>query len=208
MILLATSIFGWYKDKQEAKTALYKIVWQALCAIAAFTIKHWQFILPALMLGYCLLKISGLHNALNQANNAKTAIYNTYIAHLAQDKAAAKKRADEIAAKTAIANIEKQAIKNTHSAAIAKIMKANDNEKTLTTSRINAYRDGLRLALDRENSARLSKNDTDRTASTDSDTTAARYIETLEQAGAVCAADYNLCYDYVQSQQRKIGVEN
>ena len=32
------------------------------------------------------------------------------------------------------------------------------------------------------------------------------YIETLEQAGAVCAADYNMCRDYVLSEQGRIGV--
>lgn len=34
------------------------------------------------------------------------------------------------------------------------------------------------------------------------------YIETLEQAGAVCARDYNLCRDYVISEQKRIGVTN
>lgn len=32
------------------------------------------------------------------------------------------------------------------------------------------------------------------------------YIHTLEQAGAVCAADYNFCRDYVISEQNRIGV--
>ena len=32
------------------------------------------------------------------------------------------------------------------------------------------------------------------------------YIETLEQAGAVCAADFNVCRDYVTQEQKRIGV--
>ena len=32
------------------------------------------------------------------------------------------------------------------------------------------------------------------------------YIETLEQAGAVCAADYNACKAYVDQEQKRIGV--
>lgn len=35
---------------------------------------------------------------------------------------------------------------------------------------------------------------------------AQKYIETLEQAGAVCAADYNFCRDYVIGEQGRIGV--
>lgn len=34
-----------------------------------------------------------------------------------------------------------------------------------------------------------------------------QYIETLEQAGAICAADYNRCYAYVKSEQGRLGVE-
>lgn len=33
------------------------------------------------------------------------------------------------------------------------------------------------------------------------------YIQTLEQAGAVCAADYNACYAYVKINQQRLGVE-
>lgn len=35
---------------------------------------------------------------------------------------------------------------------------------------------------------------------------AQEYIETLEQAGSVCAADYNFCRDYVIGEQGRIGV--
>ena len=35
---------------------------------------------------------------------------------------------------------------------------------------------------------------------------AVEYIHTLKQAGAVCAADYNMCRDYVISEQTRIGV--
>jgi hypothetical protein len=34
-----------------------------------------------------------------------------------------------------------------------------------------------------------------------------QYIETLEQAGAICAADYNRCFAYVKSEQGRLGVE-
>lgn len=35
---------------------------------------------------------------------------------------------------------------------------------------------------------------------------ASEYIKTLKQAGAVCAADYNLCKAYVDQEQKRIGV--
>ncbi|MFD1121818.1 hypothetical protein ACFQ2T_04835 [Methylophilus flavus] len=37
---------------------------------------------------------------------------------------------------------------------------------------------------------------------------AQQYIETLEQAGAVCAVDYNRCYAYAKSEQGRLGVES
>ena len=52
----------------------------------------------------------------------------------------------------------------------------------------------------------LPENDTNRTASADGNTTLAGRIKTLEQAGAICAADYNLCHDYVKSEQARFGV--
>lgn len=65
---------------------------------------------------------------------------------------------------------------------------------------------------------RMSENDTDRPAEKDSDrvlvaegkdcTAEKEYIETLEEAGTVCATDYNACYGYVKQEQSRIGIIN
>lgn len=65
---------------------------------------------------------------------------------------------------------------------------------------------------------RMSKDDTDRPAGKDSDgvlVTESKdcaaekdYIRTLEEAGAVCSADYNTCYGYVKQEQNRIGVSD
>jgi len=94
-----------------------------------------------------------------------------------------------------------------HKDDISKIMRKAGNEKTISDSAINNYRDGLRLAIERETSLRLSKDDSDKFARADSNATTPGYVETLEHAGAVCAADYNLCREHVIKNQSRIGVE-
>lgn len=89
---------------------------------------------------------------------------------------------------------------------------------------ISNYRDELADKLRKQSGSGggiLSSNDAHQSASTDSNTTitespetdyrmmylgAQEYIKLLEQAGAVCAADYNMCHDYVTSEQSRIGV--
>lgn len=63
---------------------------------------------------------------------------------------------------------------------------------------------------------RVSKNDYNKPSGDDSNgisiaeskdcTTETDYIRTLEEAGAVCAIDYNACYSYVKQEQSRLGV--
>lgn len=90
------------------------------------------------------------------------------------------------------------------------------DEKSQHQIDINNYRNQLANSLQTESNSyqnRMSENDTNQSTSKDSYTAIAgqcqvneQYIKTLEQAGAVCAADYNYCYEYVKSQQSIIGV--
>lgn len=90
---------------------------------------------------------------------------------------------------------------------------------------INTVRDNLANRLREQsttnNTARVSENDTDQTTNENINSDFTRqdeyklmyqgaqvYIQTLEQAGAVCAADYNLCKEYVDSEQQRLGVES
>jgi hypothetical protein len=73
----------------------------------------------------------------------------------------------------------------------------------------------VRLELESKTiqAARVLEDDADRLASRDSDATIPRPVSEIEselavcqEAGAMCAADYNLCKSYVDIQQSKIGV--
>lgn len=90
------------------------------------------------------------------------------------------------------------------------------DEKSKHQIDVNSYRNQLANRLQTESHSyqnRVSENDTNQPTSKNSDTAIVgqcqvneQYIKTLEQAGAVCASDYNYCYEYVKSQQSIIGV--
>lgn len=100
----------------------------------------------------------------------------------------------------------------------------NDDQKAINTYR-SAIADSLRKLQSRNDSSRISQDDARQLAEGDGNAATFRpgeesadfyrsayygtreYIETLEQAGAVCAADYNACYAYVKSEQGRLGVE-
>lgn len=92
---------------------------------------------------------------------------------------------------------------------------------------IDNYRNQLASKLREQASNRdsgLPNNDTNQSTNSNGDTTDTRqsedsdtdyrmmylgaqeYIKTLEQAGAVCATDYNTCKQYVDEEQKRIGV--
>lgn len=86
---------------------------------------------------------------------------------------------------------------------------------TDSVRKLQALNDHLRQSED--GASRLTGNDSD-TATTGPGEESAefyrsafygsqQYIDTLEQAGAICAADYNRCYAYVKSEQGRLGVE-
>lgn len=71
----------------------------------------------------------------------------------------------------------------------------------------------MRLELESKTiqAARVLEDDTNRIASRDSNTALSepisKELETCQEAGAICAADYNLCKSYVETQQSIIGVK-
>jgi len=175
--------------------------------------KHWRVILPILILAYCLYKY-------NDAVSDKVRAQQEYAAHLQADKDALIKRDAELKLNAILAQKKTDALVISHQNEIADIkskgksneakLKAND---VVTTRALNNYRDGLRLAIEREAALRLSRDDSNRLAGTSSDTAISRPVQEAEaelevckEAGAVCAADYNFCYAYVKSEQSIIGV--
>ena len=98
----------------------------------------------------------------------------------------------------------------------------NNDKKSISNYRT-ALADKLRQQSE-DSDKRVSENDADRPAGGDSHGNivaeseesegfyrkaylgAQYYIETLEQAGALCAADFNACKAYVDQEQKRIGV--
>jgi hypothetical protein len=168
--------------------------------ILPFIRNYWRVILIGLIVGACLAKLNAL---INERNDYK----NKYITMQAAFEAAADIRAKEIAALKANAQKRVENITKQHEADLNNILKGKANEKR-TINALNVERDSLRKQLANQASVRLPENDTNKFTTSDSNTTTDReYINTLERAGAVCAADYNYCKAYVDSQMQKIGVE-
>ena len=178
--------------------------------VVAFIIERWRIFLPLVILGAILLYV---HSVTVQRDEAVA----TFAKHLADDKAASEKRAEYLAKTKAEGLAEVDNIKNSYQNQIADIIQNSQAKesnyaevKIIDERSVANYRDGLRLAIQREETARLSGNDQDRSAGDDYDATLARREvenETLRKGGAWCAADYNQCKAYVDSEQRRIGVE-
>lgn len=101
--------------------------------------------------------------------------------------------------------------------------KVINNDKDVISYR-NAVISKLREQQAANNSNGMPKNDESGSAGSDSNTATIRigeespefyksaylgaqqFIETLKQAGSVCASDYNACKSYVDSEQERIGV--
>ena len=202
MALPLLSVFSvalnWWKAKQEARLRL----WQTIADIFA---RYWRVILVLAILAIGLIKLNALVNERDYWKKLYSDLDQTiYTANKVRQ--AELEAAREQGVKDALTVIAK------HQDDMTKIMRKAKRDEAVNTRTINDYRDSLRLALDREANLRagVPEDDTDRLAGTDSDTAIAReqYIKTLEKAGAVCAADYNLCRNYVNNEQLRLGVEN
>jgi len=91
----------------------------------------------------------------------------------------------------------------------------NNDKKTIAN-----YRTELANKLRKQSESserRMSENDTNQPTGKDGDglpvaesqdqcTSEREYSKTLEEAGSVCASDYNACYSYIKQEQQRIGV--
>lgn len=146
----------------------------------------------------------------------------------ARDIAVAKKQG-ELVALRAQAKRDKETQDKQHVADIQHIGKQFGRELNDKQATINRYRSDItdsvrklqalndRLRQSEDGASRLAGNDSDTAATGQGEESAEfyrsafygsqQYIDTLEQAGAICAADYNRCYAYVKSEQGRLGVE-
>lgn len=114
------------------------------------------------------------------------------------------------------------ALQASYNEIVTNLLKAKDDDKKTISNLRGSLADRVRQQSDSYD--RLPNNDANQLAGNDSNGLSAtetesaesfyrkayigtrEYIETLEQAGAVCAADYNVCRDYVVQEQKRIGV--
>jgi hypothetical protein len=215
LLTIIPSIFSWYQKKQEMQMRLYEIVWEATKEITKFLVRNRRVIFKWLMVlailacvllsyAYC----ASLERKIITLNDEKQQIqlkFNDYvnsIAKLAAEREAENKIKSEQGKKEVLSLVD------AHKKTIAKIEKGYANEKTLANSKLNSLRDGLRLALERENSLRLPENDINGTISANDTSRSAARCDTIETAAKLCAADFRLWRDYALGQQKIIGVEN
>lgn len=183
-----------------------------MSAIISFVIKH----LPAIILAALIAIIAWqFYSITSERDESLNTIANMQLE-------ANKKNAQ-------VALLKQQGIRDTkalqasYNEIVAYLLKGNKDDKKTIVSK----RDDLdnRLRKQSENSAiRLPSDDENRSAGKDGYGVvitegeesegfykkaylgAREYIDTLEQAGAVAAADYNACKSYVDSEQERIGV--
>lgn len=215
LLTIIPSIFNWYQKKQEMQMRLYEIAWEATKEITTFFVRNWRVIFKWLIaiaiLAYVLLlraHSARLASEIITLNDEKQQIqlkFNDYVNSIA--KLAAEREAEN-KIKSEQGKEEVLSLLDSHKKTIAKIEKGYANEKTLANSKLNSLRDGLRLALERENSLRLPGNDINGTISANDTSRSAVRCETIEAAAKLCAADFRLWRDYALGQQKIIGVEN
>lgn len=212
---LIPNLLGYWQKKQEMQLRWFELIFSIIKDLLAFTIAHIRVILVLLILGYCLF------NYLKALNQAKTAIKEKEQAikvlndKINADIAEAKKRDAENRLNTILLQKKTDAEIAKYKSALNVIyakQKGLKNEISINKRDIANWRERVRVELESKTiqAARVSENDTDRLAIRDSNTTLlepiSKELEVCQEAGAICAADYNLCKSYVDNQQSIIGV--
>jgi hypothetical protein len=209
------NLLGYWQKKQEMQLRWFELIFSIIKDLLAFTIAHLRVILVLLILGYCLF------NYLKALNQAKTAIKEKEQAvkvlndKINSDIAEAKKRDAENRLNTILLQKKTDAEIAKYKSALNVIyakQKGLKNEISINKRDIANWRERVRVELESKTiqAARVFKNDTDRLAIRDSNTALlepiSKELEVCQEAGAICAADYNLCKSYVDNQQSIIGV--
>ena len=177
----------------------------------AFIRKNWQALAVIAIVGVIFFRVQIIKSERDDA-----------LATVAAMREAVLKRDAEVALLTKQGKQAVENLQNGHVQDIQHIGAMYGRE----IQNISNYRDELADRLRKQSGSGgsiVSSNDAHQSASADSNTAvtespetdyrmmyigAQEYIKLLEQAGAVCAADYNMCHDYVIGEQDRIGVNN
>lgn len=201
------SILGWYRAKQEAKLAWYKIIWEAVCNITKFVIKHIKVFIVLAILAYTYYSFNKLQtqrdSAISELNGLKQAIQLETIQREAENKI-----------KSELGKLQVKNITEKHQQELESILrkqKGLKNEIAINQRDIANYRDSLRTTIESYQSTGLPNDDTYKLTCTDSDTAVFERLQaelsTCKEAGALAANDYNFCKSYVDNEQSRLGVE-
>jgi hypothetical protein len=225
-LAILPSIMNWYRAKQEAQMKLYQIAWEAVCIIGKFIWNNFWLVVKIIAIIYVLLQWYLAEHRADKNEADKLAVQQEYFDHKQLDALNAKYRAIELAKLAKQGKQEAAEGEAKHKAELARVLIyskqrefKNEADKKLNDSKLAAAYDGLQLAVqrqvDREAAAeRLSGDDRYRVEAGDSNATllerlneARTDLDVCQEAGAVCAIDYNYAKDYIHSEQRRLGVE-
>lgn len=212
------NVLSYWQKKQEMQLRWFELIFSIFKDLLAFTIAHIRIILIGLILGYCLLVYLKAVNTAKKAIKEKEQAVKALDDKINADIAEAKKRDAENRLNTILLQKKTDAELAKYKSALDAIylkQKGLKNEIAISQRDINNWRDRVRIAVEKQANQTngVFKNDTDRSAKQNSDTTLPRPIhevqtelEVCQEAGAIAAADYNLCKSYVDHQQSIIGV--
>lgn len=194
---------------KSAFTNLISLFTQALTLF----LQHWRVLIPLAIAILTLIYINSLRSDIASANKQQAVAEKALIDHVKSDSQAAKQREAENKLNAILARKKTDADLAKHKSELSKIIAKGQSNETVSNRVISNYRDSLRDKISSQAAIRLPKNDTNRVACTDSNTAVFRPIHEIEaelatckEAGAVAAADYNLCKSYVDNQQSILGV--
>lgn len=174
----------------------------------AFIRKNWQALAVIAIVGVIFMRIQIIKSERDDALDT-----------IEEMQEAALKREAEVKLLTEQGKRAVESLTQSHDEQIAQLLESKANDKKTISNLRGNLANRLRDKADNYHSI-MPNDDTNQSTSADSDTAtiepekdyrmmylgAQSYIETLEQAGAIAAADYNLCRDYVIGEQSRIGV--
>lgn len=176
----------------------------------AFIRNNWQALAIIAIAGVIFMRIEIIKSERDDAIDT--------IAEMHQE---ALKKNTEVALLKHQGKRDSDALQASYDSRITELLEINANDKKTIANYRNQLANSLRDKA-KDYHDRLPADDADKIASTDSNAAATgeeslefyrgayigcqTYVETLENAGMVCATDYNACKSYVDQEQKRIGV--
>jgi len=183
--------------------------------IATFIIDRWRVFLVLAILALGAIHYLSLRHKVNVAKSETIVAKKALIDHVEADQALAKKREAENKLNKILAQKKTDAESEKHKQEISLILSKGKQNEAINFRTITNMRSELRHTIEGYEAKRLLENDTSGLTERNGDTALSEQLQEKQyeldvcrEAGAIAAADYNFCYNYVQTQQSILGVEN